>query len=154
MTGGVRPKNIHFTWQYLNIPLTLAYDLFSTLTIIFTFDGIFTYTQCVLFAWTAGHQGSSLFDPCKTMGFKLLTCSPLLKGRDHSPPKAFLEESSTWLNFLASFTIFSVPDVDHDTLYPFFLSLVPLLNSTSLIYTEVFCLLITSLPQFVVSKHK
>ena len=48
----------------------------------------------------AGHQGSFLSDPQKTMGFgpfKLPTHSPLQKGRDHSPPKAFLEESSAWL---------------------------------------------------------
>ena len=49
----------------------------------------------------AGHRGSFLSDHCKTTGlgpFKLLTCSPLPKGPDHSPHKAFLEESSTWLN--------------------------------------------------------
>ena len=49
----------------------------------------------------AGHQGSTLSDPRKTTGFgpfKLPTRSPLQKGRDHSPPKAFLEESSTWFN--------------------------------------------------------
>ena len=47
----------------------------------------------------AGHQGSSLSDHRKTTGFgpfKLPTRSPLQKGQDHSPPKAFLEESSTW----------------------------------------------------------
>ena len=49
----------------------------------------------------AGHQGSSLSDHRKTTGFgpfKLPTRSPLQKGRDHSPPKVFLEESSAWFN--------------------------------------------------------
>ena len=49
----------------------------------------------------AGHQGSSLSDHRKTTGFgpfKLPTRSPLQKGQDHSPPKAFLEESSAWFN--------------------------------------------------------
>ena len=49
----------------------------------------------------AGHQGSSLSNHRKTMGFgpfKLPTCSPLQKGRNHSPPKAFLEESSAWFS--------------------------------------------------------
>ena len=46
----------------------------------------------------AGHQGSSLSDHRKTTGL-LPTCSPLVqKVRDHSLPKAFLEESSAWFN--------------------------------------------------------
>ena len=49
----------------------------------------------------AGHLGSSLSDPSliKTMvfgPFKLPTHSPLQKGQDHSLPKAFLEESSSF----------------------------------------------------------
>ena len=42
----------------------------------------------------AGHQGSSFSDPHKTTGFGPV--APLQKGRDHSPPKAFLEESSSF----------------------------------------------------------
>ena len=45
----------------------------------------------------AGHQGSTLSDPCITAGFspfKLPIRSPLQKGWDHFLPKAFLEESS------------------------------------------------------------
>ena len=40
----------------------------------------------------AGHQGSSLSDPRKTTGFGPFKLPQ--KGWDHSPPKAFLEESS------------------------------------------------------------
>ena len=53
-------------------------------------------------------------------------CQDLQKGRDHSPPKAFLEEPSTWLHLeypgIFSYINFSVPDVDHDDtqLYSFF----------------------------------
>ena len=53
----------------------------------------------------AGHQGSSLSNHRKTTGFgpfKLPTHSPVQKGRDHSPPKAFLEESSSFIFFLVS----------------------------------------------------
>ena len=51
----------------------------------------------------AGHQGSTLSDPRKTTGFgpfKLDSSrpiAPLQKGRDHSLPKAFLEESITFV---------------------------------------------------------
>ena len=48
----------------------------------------------------AGHQGSTLSDPRKTTGFspfKLPTHSPLQKGQDHSLPKAFLEESRSFV---------------------------------------------------------
>ena len=49
----------------------------------------------------AGHQGSTLSDPRKTTGFgpfKLLTHGSLQKGWDHTTPKAFVEESSSFFH--------------------------------------------------------
>ena len=93
----------------------------------------------------AGRQGSSLSDHRKATGFgpfKLPTCSLLQKGRDHSPPKAFLRGVQHLFRFRIpghlALAIFSVPDVDHDdSQLFFFLCLVP--SSVELTLTSLAC---------------
>ena len=166
-------------------PLTYAKNLYifleaaclhlsSFFSILYTYKAVLLSGSYIyLGSLDAGHQGSSLSDHRKTTGFgpfKLSTRSSLLqKGRDHSPPKAFLEESSTcfnleylgirtwcWTWWLTTFLFFSFSSSVELTLTSFACgSLQTLLKLYSYsLLSHILSLLVTSLPLFVVSKCK
>ena len=100
--------------------LTLAHDPFSTCALTYMYnseticsviimissDGIFTYMQYYLLVclncWSYWEFPFRSLQDHGFCPFKLPTYSPLQKGWDHSLPKAFLEESSSFLFFLVS----------------------------------------------------